>query len=67
MIKIYRCAYVNNGSPDARVHFSGWVRVEGMEEAKAEILSVLILEEGGGRTPPIILGWEEMQLEADEV
>ena len=68
MIKIYRCAFVYNESDEAKVRFSGWVRPEGMAEVKANVLTVNIPGEGGEPgTPPVILGWEEKSLEADEV
>ena len=69
MIKIYRCAYIYNETPGAKVRFSGWVRPEGMADVKHNILTVRIPANGEGDAgiPPTILGWEEMSLEADEI
>ena len=64
-IKIYRAVYQkgNGGTyfDRSNLNFHRWVLVADMAAAKSELLAVV--EDG---VPPIIIGWEEMALEADE-
>ena len=63
-IKIYRAVYrKGNGTyfDRSNLNFHRWVTTDDMAAAKTELLTVL--DDG---TPPVIIGWEEMELEADE-
>ena len=63
-VKIYRVAYSYVDEDDARIDFSRWVQVNGMDEVLATLPIYLI-----GAPPsqveaePVILGWEEKILD----
>ena len=59
-VKIYRAAYVKGTVDGSNVRFSGWVQVEGMDEAEA-LLSTSIFE---GKE---VIGWEEKKLDTEPV
>ena len=60
IVKIYRAAYVKGTEDGAVIHFSGWVRVEGMDETEA-LMATGIFE---GQQ---IIGWEEKILDTEPV
>jgi len=64
VIKIYRAVYQGAAGTyleRTNLSFHRWVTADDMEAAKEELRAVL--DEGA---PRIIIGWEEMELEADE-
>lgn len=63
-IKIYRAVYQradNSFFHRSNLGFHRWVKAEDMQLIRDEIRII----EGDGE-PPTIIGWEEMELEADE-
>ena len=55
-VKIYRAAYVKGTEDGANVRFSGWVQIDGMDEAEALMATGIF---AGSE----IIGWEELKLE----
>ncbi len=64
-VKIYRAVYAyNNTSSGANLHFSRWVMEDDQQSVRDE-LDALGSEEPN-RPTPVILGWEELRLNAEE-
>ena len=65
-IKIYRAVYRGGDGETffsrSNLNFHRWVVASDMEAARVELNTVV-----NSGTPPTIIGWEEMELEADEV
>ena len=59
-VKIYRAAYVKGDSEGASVRFSGWVQVEGLDEAEGLLLTAIF---PGSE----IIGWEEKELDTEPI
>ena len=65
---IYRAAYVQSTVEGSDVHFSGWVTGDGIDEAEARLLAAYAGGEGTPPAdPPIIIGWEKLELDTEPV
>ena len=65
-VKVYRAAYTFESSEDARVYFSDWVSLDGIDEVETRLEAVNPSMNGGAAgVTPTILGWEEKELDTD--
>ena len=60
---IYRFAYVINADEPANIHFSAWVREDGLDGLQAELESVNPPDgDSPGGTLPIIIGLDRLKM-----
>ena len=65
-VKVYRAAYTFENAEDARVYFSDWVSLDGIDEVEAKLEAVNPpLDGGAAGVTPTILGWEEKSLDTE--
>ena len=68
VVKVYRAAYTFGDAEDARIFFSDWVSLAGIDEVQSMLEAVNPpLNGGNAGVTPTILGWEEKELDTDPV
>lgn len=66
IVKVYRAAYTFGAEEDARVFFSDWVSLDGIDEVETMLEAVNPAVNGGSAgVTPTILGWEEKELDTE--
>lgn len=68
LVKIYRAAYTIGSEEGANIQFSSWVEASGIDEAEARLLATFAGGDGAPPAdPPVIVGWEEKELDTEPV